>query len=102
MRRRVGPEPERAPILHQPCVQRPVRCQAGLAIDAATEPFNGTAKATMKELVPSPVQRRLRNFNPPDMGRSEASRILAKVELGEDLALQRTRARAEMTISDPF
>ena len=24
----------------------------------------------MKEFVPSPVQRRLRNFNPPDMGRS--------------------------------
>jgi hypothetical protein len=71
-----------------------------LAIDATTEPFNGTAKATMKELVPFPVQHRLRNFDPPDMDRSEASRIL--VELGEDLALQWTRARAEMTISDPF
>jgi hypothetical protein len=61
MRRLVGPKPERAPIQDG---------QAGLAIDAATEPFNGTAKATMKELVPSPVQRRLRNFNPPDIGRS--------------------------------
>ena len=53
-----------------PVVCERVRCQAGLAIDAATEPFNGTAKATMKELVPPPAQRRLRNFNPPDIGRS--------------------------------
>ena len=53
-----------------PVVCERVRCQAGLAIYAATKPFNGRAKATMKELVPPAVQRRLRNFNPPDMGRS--------------------------------
>ena len=44
--------PRRAPFCTNRVCKRPVRCQAGLAIDAATEPFNGTAKATMKELVP--------------------------------------------------
>jgi hypothetical protein len=35
-----------------------------------------------------------------EQAREEATRILAKAELGEDVALERARARAEMTISD--
>lgn len=35
-----------------------------------------------------------------DQARDEAEKILAKAKLGEDVALQRSRARAEMTVSE--
>ena len=35
-----------------------------------------------------------------EQAREEAARILAKAELGEDVALQRAQARAEMTVSE--
>lgn len=35
-----------------------------------------------------------------EQAREEASKILAKAELGEDVALQRARTRAEMTVSE--